>query len=76
MRLRFPDGSAFQRRFLESDALQAVHDWVDGLEGAPWEYTLATTFPRRVYEGADLKQTLLALGLTPQATLLLQPAPE
>lgn len=74
LRIRLPDGSTHQRRFLASDPLQVVHDFVDSLEAvtAP-RYSLATTFPRRVYAAASLGQSLQELDLVPQAALLMQP---
>ena len=37
-------------------------------------YSLASTYPRRVYGGTDLQLPLGELGLAPQAALLMQPA--
>jgi FAS-associated factor 2 len=74
LRIRLPDGSSHQRRFMVADPLQAVYDFVDSLEAvAALRYSLATTFPRRVYGQGCLAQSLQELDLTPQAVLLMQP---
>ena len=54
---------------------QAVYDFVDTLEEVGClRYSLASSFPRIVFSGADkLPQSLEQLGLAPQALLLLQP---
>ncbi|KAL4443291.1 hypothetical protein ABPG75_011028 [Micractinium tetrahymenae] len=74
LRVRLPDGSTHQRRFMASDPLQVVHDFVDSLEAvSALNYSLATTFPRRVYAAESLGQSLQELDLVPQAALLMQP---
>ncbi|KAI7840654.1 hypothetical protein COHA_005675 [Chlorella ohadii] len=73
IRIRLPDGSSHQRRFLADGPLQAVYDWVDSLEAVTaLNYSLATTFPRRVYGPDTREQSLQELGLAPQAVLLMQ----
>jgi FAS-associated factor 2 len=75
IRIRLPNGATHQRRFMSSDQLQIVQDWVDGLESHEHlKYSLATTYPRRVYTGrVDMVQSLKELELMPQAVLLVQP---
>jgi FAS-associated factor 2 len=78
IRIRLPNGSTHQRRFMASDQLQIVQDWVDGLESHEHlKYSLATTYPRRVYTGSEIMgQSLEELDLAPQAVLLVQPEDE
>ncbi|KAL4423405.1 hypothetical protein ABPG77_009983 [Micractinium sp. CCAP 211/92] len=74
LRIRLPDGSTHQRRFMAADPLQVVHDFVDSLEAVTaLKYSLATTFPRRVYAADNLGHSLQELDLVPQAALLMQP---
>jgi hypothetical protein len=55
--------------------LQDVYDWVDSLEAVTaLRYSLATSYPRRVFKDAEsMGSTLADVGLAPQAVLLLQP---
>ena len=75
IRIRLPNGAIHQRRFMASDQLQIVQDWVDGLESHEHlKYSLAMTYPRKVFAGDETAvQSLEELGLTPQAVLLVQP---
>ena len=75
IRIRLPNGTTHQRRFYAADVLQIVQDWVDGLDSHDHlRYSLATTYPRRVLTSDEyLGQSLEALGLTPQAVVLVQP---
>lgn len=73
IRIRLPDGSSHQRRFLADGPMQVVYDWVDSLEAVTaLNYSLASTFPRRVYGPDTRQQSLKELGLEPQAVLLMQ----
>jgi len=78
IRIRLPNGSTHQRRFMSSDQVQIVQDWVDGLESLEHlKYSLAMTYPRRLLSGREIMvQSLEELGLTPQAVLLVQPEDE
>jgi FAS-associated factor 2 len=78
IRIRLPNGSTHQRRFMASDQLQIVQDWVDGLESHEHlKYSLAMTYPRKVFVGIEtMMQSLEELDLTPQAVLLVQPEDE
>lgn len=69
LRVRLPDGSASQRRFLAPDSLQPVYSWVQSLEGMPlWppgSWVLGTTWPRKVWpdaEGTTLAEVVGAAG--------------
>lgn len=78
IRIRLPNGAAHQRRFMSSDQVQIVQDWVDGLESLEHlNYSLAMSYPRKVLTGREIMvQSLEELGLTPHAVLLVQPEDE
>eukprot|EP00285_Hemiselmis_virescens_P017208 CAMPEP_0173387314 /NCGR_PEP_ID=MMETSP1356-20130122/9829_1 /TAXON_ID=77927 ORGANISM="Hemiselmis virescens, Strain PCC157" /NCGR_SAMPLE_ID=MMETSP1356 /ASSEMBLY_ACC=CAM_ASM_000847 /LENGTH=564 /DNA_ID=CAMNT_0014343877 /DNA_START=277 /DNA_END=1971 /DNA_ORIENTATION=+ len=65
--LRMPDGSRKSRRFMGTDKLQAVHDFMHlgGVEAS--EHTVATSFPRKVLE--DAEASLESLGIQGQTML-------
>ncbi|KAL4854252.1 putative oxidoreductase YhdF [Chlorella vulgaris] len=68
IRVRLPDGATHQRRFWMADSLQVVYDFVDSRDGVTaLRYSLATTFPRRVYRQESLGVSLRELDLAPQA---------
>lgn len=74
IRIRLPDGSTAQRRFLADQPLQVVYDFVDSLEQlTSMTYSLATTFPKVIYGSDKLQQTISQLNLVPQAVMLVQP---
>jgi len=75
IRVRLPSGATHQRRFMGSDALQVVMDWVDALDSHDhMTYSLATTYPRKVFRGPeDLQKTLNEHELAPHSVLLVQP---
>ncbi|CAI7884702.1 unnamed protein product [Closterium sp. NIES-53] len=63
--LRLPDGSRLSRRFLTSDTLQTLFDYVDVSKRVkPNTYTIARQFPRRVFQPAEAHATLADLGIT------------
>ena len=69
--VKFPDGGRRERRFLESDTVSDVFDFLDSLEESAVgvAYSLVSNFPRRVFSrdnSVDLKQA----GLAPQAMLM------
>lgn len=77
IRVRFPSGAHHQRRFLATNVLEDVYNWVDSMEGLPFfQYSLVTTFPKKVLDGDSKSLTLQDLGLCPQAALLIQPEDE
>ncbi|ORX46941.1 UBX-domain-containing protein [Piromyces finnis] len=72
--IRFPDGSRVIRSFRADDKLQVVYDFVESKDLDPFdilsEITLVNTFPRKEY--IDKDQTLEALGLCPNASLIVE----
>ena len=46
-------------------------DWVSSLEDGPaGKFSLVSTYPRTVFRGAALMQSLTQLGLAPQSMLV------
>ncbi|KAK9787625.1 hypothetical protein WJX73_003134 [Symbiochloris irregularis] len=72
IRVRMRDGSTHQRRFPAEIALQTVVDWVGSMEEGPTgKFSLASTYPRRVFRGEALQESLTQLSLAPQAALII-----
>lgn len=84
--VRLPSGSRKGRRFLPSDLLQAVFDFVDvecaaaaegdGQEGGcgmkPGYYRLVTQFPRKVF-AEDSSSSIQGAGITTDTALFIEP---
>ncbi|PON46235.1 UBX domain-containing protein [Trema orientale] len=63
--VRMPDGSRRGRRFLKSDKLQSLFDFIDiGRVVKPGSYRLVRPYPRRAFEDGESALTLNELGLT------------
>ncbi|GKU95327.1 hypothetical protein SLEP1_g8698 [Rubroshorea leprosula] len=63
--VRMPDASRRGRRFLKSDRLQSLFDFIDiGRVVKPGTYRLVRPYPRRAFSNADGGLTLNELGLT------------
>ncbi|XP_038688011.1 plant UBX domain-containing protein 8-like isoform X2 [Tripterygium wilfordii] len=63
--VRMPDGSRRGRRFLKSDKLQSLFDFIDIGRGVkPGTYRLVRPYPRRAFSVGDSALTLNELGLT------------
>ncbi|XP_033722866.1 FAS-associated factor 1 isoform X7 [Tursiops truncatus] len=72
LRIRTPSGEFLERRFLASNKLQIVFDFVAS-KGFPWdEFKLLSTFPRRDVTQLDPNKSLLEVKLFPQETLFLE----
>ncbi|XWS38414.1 hypothetical protein CRYUN_Cryun19dG0129200 [Craigia yunnanensis] len=60
-----PDGSRRGRRFLKSDRLQSLYDFIDfGRAVKPGTYRLVRPYPRRAFSDGESSLTLNELGLT------------
>lgn len=74
---RLPDGSRASRRFLLSQPLQLLFDYVDSQGAGGMEfgaYQLVTQYPRRVFVPSSGQSTLSDVGLAAgQEVLLLEP---
>ena len=74
--VKLPGGARRERRFLETDTLRDVFDFVDALDGddaaaVGVRYSLVSNFPRRVFgRERDAATTLGDGGLAPQAMLM------
>ncbi|CAH9144364.1 unnamed protein product [Cuscuta epithymum] len=63
--VRMPDGSRRGRRFLKSNRLQCLFDFIDvGRMVKPGTYRLARPYPRRAFSSEESCSTLNELGLT------------
>ncbi|GMP96161.1 hypothetical protein CsSME_00044927 [Camellia sinensis var. sinensis] len=63
--VRMPDGSRRGRRFLKSDKLQSLFDFIDVGRGVkPGTYRLVRPYPRRAFSDGECASTLKELGLT------------
>lgn len=63
--IRMPDGSRCGRRFLKSDKLQLLFDYLDvGRLVKPGSYRLVRPFPRRSFTEEESQLSLSELGLT------------
>ncbi|KAK8658131.1 hypothetical protein V6N13_036343 [Hibiscus sabdariffa] len=63
--VRMPDGSRRGRRFLKSDRLQSLFDFIDIGRGVkPGTYRLVRPYPRRAFSDGESSLTLNELGLT------------
>lgn len=73
--VRMPDGSRHGRRFLRSDKLQSLYDFIDvGRAVKPGTYRVVRPFPRRAFTEGESSSTLNDLGLTSkQEALYLEP---
>jgi len=71
--LRLPSGSRLRRRFLATDALQKVFDFVSGNELDLVSYKLVTHFPKKSFtESADAARTLVETGLENNTTMYVE----
>lgn len=63
--VRMPDGSRRGRRFLKSDRLQYLFDFIDiSRTFKPGTYRLARSYPRRAFTELESQMSLSDLGLT------------
>ncbi|XP_021666569.2 plant UBX domain-containing protein 8 isoform X2 [Hevea brasiliensis] len=63
--VRMPDGTRRGRRFLKSDNLQSLFDFIDiGRVVKPGTYRLVRPYPRRAFSDGESALTLNELGLT------------
>ncbi|KAL6004543.1 hypothetical protein ACLOJK_005098 [Asimina triloba] len=63
--VRMPDGSRHGRRFLKSDKLQSLLDFIDiSRVVKPEGYRLVRPYPRQAFGGDESKLSLSELGLT------------
>ncbi|KAK6263054.1 hypothetical protein QUC31_008870 [Theobroma cacao] len=63
--VRMPDGSRRGRRFVKSDRLQSLYDFIDIGRGVkPGTYRLVRPYPRRAFGDGESSLTFNELGLT------------
>lgn len=73
IQFRKPDGTVAAHDFLAADTFQTLRDYVatDLLAGCS-NFTLASSFPRRLFGNEDVGFTLAELELAPTAVILVQ----
>ncbi|XP_066441231.1 uncharacterized protein [Eleutherodactylus coqui] len=71
--VRLPSGQSVRLGLPGDSRLQSVYDHVLGLQPSLAPCTLLQTFPTRHFTEQDLPRSLQELGLTPSATLCVQP---
>jgi len=69
---RLPNGRTVKNSFAAGDSLQSTVPFVDEALGSGEAFRYAMTFPRRVFEAADMNKTLAELQLVPSAALEVQ----
>uniref|UniRef100_UPI00358EFDC8 FAS-associated factor 2 n=1 Tax=Myxine glutinosa TaxID=7769 RepID=UPI00358EFDC8 len=74
---RLPNDSRVERRFLSTDSLSVIHDFVFSLSGAPENFQLVSNFPRRVLQSTPTTENsqppnLRDVGLQHSAVLFVQ----
>ncbi|XP_008246099.1 PREDICTED: plant UBX domain-containing protein 13-like [Prunus mume] len=63
--VRMPDGSRHGRRFLKTDKLQSLFNFIDiGRRVKPGSYRVVRPFPRRAFSDGESALTLNEVGLT------------
>ncbi|XP_070534832.1 FAS-associated factor 2-like [Ptychodera flava] len=76
--LKFPNGTRIERRFLNSESVQVLYDYVFCNENAPEEFHIVTNFPRKVLscdvsnDDNGRPMTLSAAGLGKTEMLFVQ----
>eukprot|EP00210_Caulerpa_lentillifera_P002127 g2041.t1 len=73
VRVRLPDGSTHNRKFLESSKISEIYDYVDSLESLScWDYVLVCSFPRFEFGSDKRLKSLGELGIDHSVMLLVQ----
>ncbi|XP_053394112.1 FAS-associated factor 1-like isoform X1 [Mercenaria mercenaria] len=72
LRIRTPDRQMLLRKFYGSNKLQAVINYITSKGFHLTDYKLLQTYPRKDLSNEDTNQTLEALKLCPQETLILE----
>lgn len=72
IQFRFPDGHTANRQFKSSEPLSAARLFVSDHASLD-NFTLSTTYPRRVFTDAESETSLQDLGLVPSAVLMVIP---
>lgn len=69
IQFKMPDGSSFHHQFLSKDLLSTVRQYLV-INTQITNFTLSTSFPRRLFTLNDYDSTLKHLGLSPSSVLL------
>ncbi|XP_052207351.1 plant UBX domain-containing protein 11 [Diospyros lotus] len=74
LNLRLLDGTNLQRKFLLTNTLRMVKDYVDENQASAFgSYDLAIPYPRKAFNDQDLNKTLSELGLFGRQALIVVP---
>ncbi|KAG9447131.1 hypothetical protein H6P81_013259 [Aristolochia fimbriata] len=74
LNIRLPNGSNLQVKFLVTDTLAMVKDYVDeNKTSGIWSYDLAVPYPRRVFTAQDMSKNLAELGFVNREALIVVP---
>ena len=75
IQFRFPDGHTTNKQFKSSEKLSSARSFV--VEHASLtDFTLSTTYPRRIFNDSESEMSLQDLGLVPSAVLMVIPKSE
>ncbi|KAK9721474.1 hypothetical protein K7432_003396 [Basidiobolus ranarum] len=71
IQIRLMNGENIRELFKASDTIQTVYEFVSTKVGKNMSaFRLSTSFPRKIYEGAELQKTLKEENLTPRGQLI------
>ncbi|KAF6162249.1 hypothetical protein GIB67_008378, partial [Kingdonia uniflora] len=73
LNIRLPAGLSIQEKFLVTDTLRLVKDYVGKNHGGIDSYDLAIPYPRKIFDDQDLSKPLSDLGLFDRHTLIVVP---
>lgn len=76
LQLRCPNAPPIVQVFAAMDTMEIVYEFLRNHPDQPIRgaFKIATTFPRKVLEGADMGKTLKELNLVPSSSLVVLPA--
>ncbi|KAN0011823.1 hypothetical protein ACTFIU_007394 [Dictyostelium citrinum] len=70
--IKLPNGENIQRRFLKTDNLNDIYDFIDSKDQITFKYNLSTNYPKKVYKNDDnIKSTFEELNITNLTTFYL-----
>ena len=73
IQFRFPNGEVMTHDFRPNDKFEEARKHIRG-KSSLRNFSLSTTYPRKVFSGADYEATFSELALLPSSTLLVTPA--
>ncbi|XP_020253441.1 plant UBX domain-containing protein 11 isoform X2 [Asparagus officinalis] len=74
LNIRLPNGASLQRKFMLTDTLRSVKNYVDkNQSGGAGSYDLAVPYPRKVFSEHDMTSVLSELGFGARQALIVVP---